>query len=851
MTKQKFFASRDDKITPQEIAHAELAGKLAGECMVLLENDGVLPLQEKGKIALYGNGVRKTIQGGTGSGSVNTRSSVNVEQGFEEAGFTVVSKAWLDANDKHYVDMQEAYQKWLIEEGERTNVPPFVVGFNCPFAEPDPYEISEEEIAGCEAEVAVYVISRNSGEGADRKCKEGDYLLYPNERESIKRLAASDKKLVVVLNIGGVMQLTELKEIQGVDAVVLMSQLGNLGGNALVDLLTGKVNPSGKLSDTWARDYQDYPSSANFSHNNGNVDDEYYNEGVYVGYRYFDSFGVKPLYPFGYGLSYTGFSVEPLKVEQEGDKILVSVQVKNTGSRYTGKEVVQVYLSKPQSSLDNPYQELVAFKKTMDLKPGEDTVLCMSFPLTALASYHTDRGAYIVDAGDYIIRVGQNAADTQAVATLTVAVEKMVSQCENVFPLDCKLEEIKPVLNGTKEETKWNLAVDLDKLSTTSIFYTKEHPQLVNAIEEKITMQDVLSGKYTLDELVAQLTVKEMAELCVGTERRDENSIVGSASYCVPGAAGDSSSVIKESRGVKNMILADGPAGLRLQPHFMTDKDGNILPGGEGFNGTFLPFKDVPEGAIDYYQYCTAIPIGWALAQSWNTELVEKVGQVIGEEMKQFNVDLWLAPAMNIHRNPLCGRNFEYYSEDPLLTGKISAAMTNGVQKNPGKGTTIKHFAVNNQEENRYFTNAHVSERALREIYLKGFEIAIRESQPMSIMTSYNLLNGTHTANNYDLIQKMARDEWGFDGVVMTDWYTSVDVPAITGKYTPKYPISASTGCIYAGNDMQMPGCQKNVDDIVEAVQSGEEKDGYKITLADLQFCAKNVLHIVAKTMKA
>ena len=523
-----------------------------------------------------------------------------MEQGFEEAGFTVVTKDWLDANDKHYVEMQDAYQKWLVEEGERTHVPPFIVGFNHPFAEPAPYEITEEEITACDAEVAVYVISRNSGEGADRKCKEGDFLLYDSELESIRRLAASDKKLVVVLNIGGVMQLTELKAVSGVDAIVLMSQLGNLGGNALVDLLTGEVNPSGKLSDTWARDYQDYPSAATFSHNNGNVDDEYYNEGIYVGYRYFDSFGVKPLYPFGYGLSYTNFSVEPLKVEQKGDKILVSAKVKNNGSQYAGKEVVQVYLSKPQSSLDNPYQELVAFKKTLDLKPGEDAVLELSFPITSLASYHTDRAAYVIDTGDYLVRVGQNAADTQPAATLTAAVEKTVSQCENVFPLDCELEEIKPSLTSAKEETRWNLTLDLDKVSETKIFYTREHAQLVNAVDEKITMQDVLDDKYTLDELVAQLTVEELAELCVGTERRDENSVIGSASYCVPGAAGDTSSVIKESRRAKNMILADGPAGLRLQPHFKTDKDGNILPGGEGFNGTFLPFKDVPEGAIDY-----------------------------------------------------------------------------------------------------------------------------------------------------------------------------------------------------------------------------------------------------------
>ena len=223
---------------------------------------------------------------------------------------------------------------------------------------------------------------------------------------------------------------------------------------------------------------------------------------------------------------------------------------------------------------------------------------------------------------------------------------------------------------------------------------------------------------------------------------------------------------------------------------------------------------------------------------------------MIGAEMEQFGVDLWLAPAMNIHRNPLCGRNFEYYSEDPLVSGKIAAAITIGVQKHKGKGTTIKHFAVNNQEDNRYFVNAHVSERALREIYLKGFEIAVKESQPLSIMTSYNLLNGIHTANSYDLLQAMARDEWGFDGTVMTDWFTSQDMPEITGKFQPRYPISSSVGCIYAGNDIQMPGCRKNVDDIVEAVKTGREMDGFRITLADLQFNTANIIRVVLKTMR-
>jgi beta-glucosidase len=252
---------------------------------------------------------------------------------------------------------------------------------------------------------------------------------------------------------------------------------------------------------------------------------------------------------------------------------------------------------------------------------------------------------------------------------------------------------------------------------------------------------------------------------------------------------------------------------------------------------------------VTYYQYCTAIPIGWALAQSWNMNILEEIGDMVGTEMEQFGVDLWLAPALNIHRNPLCGRNFEYYSEDPLISGKSAAAITRGVQKHHGKGTTIKHFAANNQEDNRFFTNAHISERALREIYLKGFEIAVKESQPFAIMTSYNLINGIHSANHYDILQGIARDEWGFEGMFMTDWCTSQNVTGFSVVSEPKYPISASTGCIFAGNDLQMPGCKKNVDDIIEAIEKDRELDGYRITLGELQYCAAKIINILVKTL--
>jgi len=851
----KIYAATSDEITEREIKNAQKARILAGECMVLLKNENVLPLEKNISIALYGNGARNTIKGGTGSGDVNTRSNTNVETGLAEAGLKITTKDWIDRNEAAYNNAKNEYLAKVNEEAQKAGKNPIFIMFDHPFEAPDIVEVTDEDIKNSNADVAVFVIARNSGEGADRKNVKGDYQLTENEVKNLKKLGESYKKVVAVLNIGGLLQIADLKNIEGVNAILLMSQLGNLGGKALGDILLGDATPSGHLSDTWAKDYMDYPSSAEFSFNNGDVNDDYYKDGIYVGYRYFDSFNKDVVYPFGYGLSYTNFAIKTTDVKQEKDKLKVTVSVKNTGSKYSGKEVVQIYVSAPDGKLHKPYQELKAFAKTKELKAGEEQLLTIDVPLATLHSYDEATASYVIEAGNYIVRVGNNAKDTVPAAVLKFEEDFITEKCTNILKLDCELKEIAPCcsckeskLEEDAKAAEFMITVDLLKLCTKTNTYAGAHAEMKTDKKEVLTIEDVKNGKCTLEELVAQLTVEEMAEMCVGVFNHGlRDSIVGAASSCVPGAAGETPSILAESRKIKKLILADGPAGLRLYPHFKTDKDGKLLPGGEIFGDSVAPFENVPEGAIDYYQYCTAIPIGWALAQSWNCDLVAEIGEMVGGEMELFGVDLWLAPAQNIHRNPLCGRNFEYYSEDPLLTGKISAAMTNGVQKVHGCGTTIKHFAANNQEENRYFVNAHVSERALREIYLKGFEIAVKESQPLSIMTSYNLLNGIHTANQYDLCQKALRDEWGFDGVVMTDWFTSQDVPGMTGKYKKIYPISASTGCIKAGNDLQMPGCQKNVDDIVEGVKSGKEIDGYKITLGDLQFCTYNLLKVVLK----
>lgn len=847
----KYFATTSPDISQREIDHMALSRSLAGECAVLLEYDGSLPIEEGSKIALYGNGARQTVKGGTGSGDVNSRTVVTIEQGLENAGYTITTKDWLSRYDQKRNDEKATYLKWIHEMALETGMPDMVIGFNHPFGETAAELIVESDVDAF-ADTAIYVISRNSGEGADRNNAEGDYLPFPEEIANLEFLGKHYTHVVLVLNIGGVMELTKIKEVPGVNTILLMTQLGNIGGDVLADIVSGKVTPSGKLTDTWAKQYSDYPSSEGFSHNDGNIDDEYYTEGIYVGYRYFDTFGVEPLYHFGYGKSYTTFDIKVDDVSVEGTDVIVMVNVTNTGDAYSGKEVVQVYYSAPAGNIAKPYQELAAFKKTDLLAPGESESFAITFDAKQMASYCEKCASWVLEAGNYIIRVGNSSRNTEAAAVVVLDETVKTESLKNTFKDEDPVTEITaPAAAAASVDGLPQVALKAADIKTAAPAYQGTREAYTTDKTEVLTIQDVIDGKCTVEELVSQLSVEELASFCVGTLRAGGGQIVGNASATVPGAAGDSSSIAKESRGIKGMIMADGPAGLRLQPVFKTTKDGELLPGGGILGDVFEPFdENLNEDEVDtYYQYCTAIPIGWALASAWNSELLVKVGEMVGREMEQFHVDLWLAPAMNIHRNPLCGRNFEYYSEDPLVAGRAAGAITKGVQSRPGKGTCIKHFAANSQEDNRYFTNSHVSERALREIYLKGFEIAVKETQPLSIMTSYNLINGIHAANNYDLLQTVCRDEWGFEGLVMTDWFTSQDVPALTGEHKAIYPISASTGCVYAGNDIQMPGCQKNVDDLVEAVTEGKEIDGYKLTLADLQFNAANVIRVVVKTM--
>lgn len=859
----KIFATTSGEISNRELEHMSKVRELAAQCMVLLKNDGALPLTGKpGKIALYGSGARKTVKGGTGSGDVNSRSVINVEQGLENAGFQITTKTWLADYDTQLLEEQKAYMTHVKKQAAEENILPFIVLFREPFVPPTGRTVTGSDVNASDTDTAIYVISRISGEGADRFDKEGDYRLTGEEVESIRFISEKYTKTIVILNVGGVMDTKELRNIPGINAILLMGQAGNIGGDALADVLTGKVTPGGKLTTTWAENYSDYPSSKEFSHNNGDIDDSWYTEGIYVGYRYFDTFDVQPAYPFGYGKSYTDFQIDVLDVTTDSVEVTVEVKVTNTGSVYAGREVVQIYYSAPSGKLEKPYQELAAYGKTGLLAPGESEILKIMFSVKNMSSYNEKTASWILEAGSYYIRVGNSSRSTGVAAKLVLEQEITTQKLKNLFRAEA-IDELSskaatpytyPEEQSEKDKAK-AIKLDASKIKTFTPAYTEYHPVIPQKPStDKIKLTDILEGKATLEELVGQLTVEEMAELCIGSARGafGTGSAIGAASFAVPGAAGDTTSAMIDDRDIRNMILADGPAGLRLQPVFHV-RDEEIcpeppfaLPGIEELMGDFFKKPDLT-GATPYYQYCTAIPIASLLAMSWDYDLIREAGNIVGKEMEEFGVTLWLAPGMNIHRNPLCGRNFEYYSEDPLISGMCAAADTEGIQSHPGVGTTIKHFAVNNQEDNRNFNNSHVSERALREIYLKGFEIAVRKAQPMSIMSSYNLLNGVHTANSYDLLTQAARDEWGFAGIIMTDWGTTGHM-GIEDNSIKKYPASSPAMCIKAGNDLIMPGSGEDLDDVIAAVNAKEGEVPYPITLGDLQFCTKNMLKLIMQT---
>ena len=838
LRKRGYVGTTSTVMSQREKDNAILAREAAAEGFVLLKNEAqTLPLKPGTKIGLYGAGAVRTIKGGTGSGDVNNRYNVNIYDGLKNAGYEITSAEWLEGYDSCYIQARESWKSEIFRKlTEECNGNFFEAYSTTPFSMPAGAAVDEAAAKEDGAEIGMYVLARIAGENADRRDEAGDYYITEEERAQIAALCEAYEKVILVVNTGGLIDLAFTDEFPNITAVLQFVQAGQEGGNALADVISGKVTPSGKLVDSWALDYMDYPNAAYFSHKSGDVYREEYREGIYVGYRYFDTFDVPVRYSFGYGLSYTEFDIKVTGISKQisvqGKPILsVSVDVINTGAAYSGKEVVQVYVSCPQGKLPKEFRRLAAFGKTKLLAPGETQSLTLSMDLYQLTSYSEEQAAWLLETGTYGIWVG-NALSTAALCgTFVLDETKVLVQCEHICPLKESLEELQADKAKLEEkQIAWLRKAEERKLPKVQIS-AKELPTETVVYEK---LQDQYPGR--AGEIVDQLSTEELIALATGDPAKDQGaSALGSAGQTVPGAAAETVTVAEKAPYyVASIVLADGPAGLRLRSEYQVREDGSIDGGDflDGFeNGYFAEPKEL-KGTV-YHQYCTAIPVGTLLAQSWNLELMHTLGRMIAGEMNEFEVTLWLAPGMNIHRNPLCGRNFEYYSEDPLLAGSMAAAMTQGVQSIPGCGTTIKHFACNNQEDNRMGSDSILSERTLREIYLKGFETAIRSAQPMAMMTSYNLINGVHAANNYDICTKAARDEWGFAGAIMTDWTTTTDSTA--GECT-------AAGCMKAGNDMVMPGDMRDHASIRQALKDGT------LDIRELKRCVYHTIKIILQS---
>ena len=813
-------ATQSADVSELELENAAISQYIATQGMVLLENNGALPIAKSGAIALFGGGVTGTITGGTGSGAVNVRDYTTVAEGFEAAGYEIVTEDYLAAYGG-------GASGGMGGQKDDIDVTPYLS-------------------AAEKTDTAVYVIARNSGEGQDRTPGKGDYYLSDQEYANLELLAGAFDKVIVVLNTGGIMDTSFFSEIDGLDALLLMSQPGQQAGDALVQVMSGEVTPSGKLTDTWALDYYDYPSSETFAGNDGDIYHEVYTEDIYVGYRYFDTFGLDVAYPFGYGLSYTDFNISVDDVTADAETVTVKATVTNVGDTYSGKEVVEVYFSAPDGELEIPYQELAAFGKTDELAPGESQTLTISYDTASMSSYSMDRAAYILQPGTYVIRVGNSSRNTVPAAVLTLDDTVVTEQLSNQMVQDQDIDTLKKPANASAEPDSAPITIALNAADFVTVnnaspyddeavvsYVTADsdyelvdqeanprntkasteayesrvvsgYPETIEIVEkiESVQLADVATGKITMEEFVGNLTAEELSWFGAGTGMAfgSGEPEEGTLSYAIEGASGTTSNNAISTHGIPDIVLNDGPAGIHITQSY--EKDGET-----------------------WYQWCTAFPIGTLIAQSWDPEIMYMFGDALGAEMEELGVTLVLGPGMNIHRNPLCGRNFEYFSEDPLITGLTAGYETLGVQSHDGIGVTLKHYTANNQETNRNSENNSITERALREIYLKGYEIAIKMAQPMALMTCYNVNNSMPSADDYDLCTDIPRGEWGYQGLIMTDWGGGQSTPA---------------NAMHAGNDLLMPGGSSS--QILAAVENGS------LPLGDLQKAAAHVLNIIMQS---
>ena len=775
--------------------HIALSLSAAEEGMVLLKNENqLLPLSAGCRVSLFGKGTFDYVKGGGGSGDVYTRYVRNLYEGIQHGGYADVFGPLAD------------YYRENVQQQYANGAAPGMT------EEP---ELPDDLVTQARAfsDTAIISISRFSGEGWDRSSVEfsgefnpwpdensmpktagrifpdGDFYLSAAEKAMIAKVTAAFDKVVVFLNVGGMVDTGWIKHDSAIGAALLGWQGGMEGGLAAANLLFGKVNPSGKLPDTFAANVDDYPSNANFHEDPWFVE---YTDDIYVGYRYFETIpgaAEKVVYPFGYGLSYTDFKLSVLGAEEADGKITVTASVKNTGTR-PGKEVVQIYASAPQGKLGKASRSLAAFGKTRLLAPGEEEILTLAFDRYSFASYDDVgvicKSAYVLEAGTYRFYAGTDVRSASAIDfKLTLADDVVLKQLTEKLAPTSLHKRLRA--DGSYALLRVSAPHDINEC-----IFPKMAPGTEEALvpgtrsipirlmfDAKSTIRpfaDVADGKITLDEFIDQLSDDDLIHLLGGQPNTGVANTWGMGNL--------------PEYGIPNIMTADGPAGVRIHRHV-----------------------GVPT---------TAWPCGTLLASTWNPELVQQVGAAGGAELKENNLAMWLTPAMNIHRNPLCGRNFEYYSEDPYVSGTMAAALVKGIQSN-GVSACPKHFACNNKETNRKHSDSRVSERALREIYLKGFEILVHSADPMAIMSSYNAINGHRASESKELLEDILRGEWGYQGIVTSDWWTR-------GEHYKE---------ILAGNDVKM------ATGFPERVKKAQEMGA--ISRADYVHCAKRVLEMIMK----
>ena len=777
--------------------HANELRVHGAECTVLLKKDGHFPLKEAGKIAAYGSGARHTLKGGTGSGEVNM-PYVTIEEGLRNAGFQITTDTWLNAYDHLMKKAEDDFLSAIKREARQKHMMAVRMAMGRAMAEPE-YDLPLDG----EGNSAIYVLSRVSGEGSDRKPIPGDILLTETEIRDILACSRKYQNFMLVLNVGGMVDLSPVMEVGN---ILLLSQLGAETGNILADILLGKSNPSGHLAATWFA-WKDHPEIGEF----GGKDDTSYLEGIYVGYRYFDTMDRAPLFPFGYGLSWTEFEMRSPAVSLKGEELTVSAEIHNIGAK-AGMQVLQLYVSAPSGKLDQPYQMLAGFVKTRNLAPGETQRAPIHCNFSQLASYDAERGLYILEPGDYILRLGTDSRNTEAVGIVRIDQEIICGEFGCLFG-DPGFKDYRP-----------------DNLQRPASSY--DELPVFHLLPEFITVQKPKLDPPRIDESLRGMTDEQLIKMNIGAFNPKEGikSIIGNAAFTVAGAAGQSYMQGK-AFDVPSLVMADGTGGLRISSEYVRDQNGIAHAIGVALPDSFL--KLMPKiliwfmKSLGYHpkksdviqkQPTMAIPIGMAVAQSFSLEFARLCGEIVASDMAEYGVHLWLGPAMNIQRDVRCGRNFEYYSEDPLVSGEIAAAVIRGVQSKPGCGATMKHFACNNQELNRTQNNSRISERAIREIYLKGFAIAVQKSQPAAVMTSYNLLNGVHTAEHRGLIEDYLRGEAGFEGIVMTDWV----IANYATEKDCKWSIATAAGAVMAGGNLFMPGSNYDYKGVAEALKAGK-----------------------------